>query len=382
MKKDTGLYVHIPFCVSKCVYCDFLSAAPENDLQIKKYISSLAEEIRSRAQRIPYDLKRTDSVFFGGGTPSLIPAGELFSLMKVIKREFEVRENAEITIECNPGTVSKDALYIYKEAGINRISFGLQSANDKELELLGRIHRFGDFEKSFEFARAAGFDNINVDLMSAIPGHRLGIFKETLRRVVGMRPEHISCYSLILEEGTYLYENEDSFPPFPDEDTEREMYAEARDFLKANGYRQYEISNFARKENGRSFECRHNLGYWDRAVYFGFGTGAASFDGKVRYKNISDISEYMAAKDKEDRKKRECLSREDAMSEFMFLGLRKTKGISAQAFRESFGVGVEEIYGEVIKTQVEEGLIYETKEGYALTERGVDVSNAVLAEYV
>ena len=205
---------------------------------------------------------------------------------------------------------------------------------------------------------------------------------KTLKRVTELEPEHISCYSLILEEGTKLYDHLEEFPPLPDEDTEREMYHLTKDFLKSEGYEQYEISNFYRKDDRKDLRCRHNLGYWDRAVYLGFGVGAASFDGKVRYKNISDVEGYIAASEKEDRSEREVLSGKDAMAEFMFLGLRKTEGVSEADFFESFGQVIEEVYGDILKEQMRQGMISKTRNGYALTERGVDVSNAVLAEYL
>ena len=447
MKKKTGIYIHIPFCKSKCVYCDFLSARPEDDDQIKRYISSLAEEIREKAERIPADLKTVDSVFFGGGTPTLLDAGELIFILEELGKGFEITEDAEITIECNPGMVGRtycqedetalkpgynkgraqqEEFEKLRAAGVNRISFGLQSASDRELKVLGRIHRFQDFKDTFAAARAAGFKNINADIISAIPGQTIESFRETLKQVTELEPEHISCYSLILEEGTRLFEHLDEFPPLPDEDMEREMYHLAREFLKAKGYEQYEISNFCRivtkpegsglygnpiagngnpcgnntgcnrrsgdeeireqgfvSESSGDYRCRHNLGYWDRAVYFGFGAGAASFDGRVRYKNVSDTEEYIKKTgSKEDISQREVLTKEDTMAEFMFLGMRKTKGVSGKVFFDSFGVTIDSVYGDILKAQVKQGLIEKTKEGYALTGKGTDVSNSVMAEYM
>ena len=442
MKKKTGIYIHIPFCKSKCVYCDFLSARPEDDRQIKRYISSLAEEIREKAEMIPAGLKTVDSVFFGGGTPTLLDAGELIFILEELKKGFVIAEDAEITTECNPGMTGrkyypedekavktgeqKEYFEKLRAAGVNRISFGLQSALDRELKVLGRIHKFQDFKDTFAVARAAGFENINADIISAIPGQTIESFRETLKLVTELEPEHISCYSLILEEGTELFEHLEEFPPLPDEDTEREMYHLAREFLKAKGYEQYEISNFCRKmmnmeesgmygnpksgtadskcnstvchrrtgdgekreqrlmhESKGDYRCRHNLGYWDRAVYFGFGAGATGFDGRVRYKNISDTEEYIEKPgSKEDIFQREVLTKEEAMAEFMFLGLRKTEGVSGKDFSDSFGVTMESVYGDILKAQVKQGFIEKTKEGYALTEKGVDVSNSVMAEYI
>ena len=380
--KKTGLYVHIPFCVSKCIYCDFLSAVPENTDQTKRYISSLAEEIRNKADDTPEDLKLTDSVFFGGGTPSVLPAGELVFLLDTLRDSFVFSDDTEITIECNPGTVTPESLKCLKAAGFNRLSFGLQSAKDEELRLLGRIHTFADFEKSFNYAGEAGFDNINIDIMSAIPGQTKDSFFETLQKVTGFEPEHISCYSLILEEGTKLFEHIEDFPPLPGEDEERQMYDEACFFLKSKGYEQYEISNFCRKDADRDLRCRHNLGYWDRAPYFGFGAGAAGFDGKIRYKNISDTERYIRASDKENVSEREVLSTNDAVSEFMFLGLRKTEGISEEDFKRSFDKSLEFYFKDIIRRHIEDGLLVKTKKGYKLTGRGVEISNIVLSDYI
>ena len=403
MKKKTGIYIHIPFCRSKCIYCDFLSAPPADELQIKRYIGSLEEEIVKKTETLPEDIRTVDSVFFGGGTPTLLDPGELILILKQLKKSFNITDDAEITVECNPGmigrtgcpereivqqpeydkiTSERENLEKLMSAGVNRISFGLQSALDNELKVLGRIHRFQDFKDTFAAARAAGFENINADIISAIPGQSIESFRKTLKRVTELEPEHISCYSLILEEGTKLYDHLEEFPPLPDEDTEREMYHLTKDFLKSEGYEQYEISNFYRKDDRKDLRCRHNLGYWDRAVYLGFGAGAASFDGKVRYKNISDVEGYIAASEKEDRSEREVLSGKDAMAEFMFLGLRKTEGVSEADFFESFGQVIEEVYGDILKEQMRQGMISKTRNGYALTERGVDVSNAVLAEYL
>ena len=410
--KNTGLYVHIPFCVSKCAYCDFLSAKPENDDQIKRYISSLAEEIREKAEMIPAALKTVDSVFFGGGTPTLLDAGELIYILDEIKKSFDVKDGAEISIECNPGTAKAEAFKAFGKAGFNRISFGLQSAVDEELKILGRIHTFADFLRSFYDARAAGFENINVDIISAVPGQTIESFMKTLDRVTGLKPEHISCYRLILEEGTPLCDRIEEYPSLPGEDEEREMYNEACRFLGAKGYLHYEISNFCLKDDNKDFRCRHNLGYWDRAVYFGFGAGAAGFDGKMRYKNITDVEEYIRGVTRdipptcslrqaqnrtegegsimygespgfwEDISQREVLTKEDAMAEFMILGLRKTGGVSGVDFYENFGKWIEEVYGEIIEKQIKEGTLEKTEEGYRLTSRGVEVSNPVLAEYM
>lgn len=380
--KKTGIYIHIPFCVSKCVYCDFLSAPPVDDDQIKRYISSLAEEIKTKAADIPSKLKLTDSVFFGGGTPTLLKADELIFILDSLRKHFFLTEDVEITIECNPGTVCEDDLKKLKKAGVNRLSFGLQSAIDTELKLLGRIHTFAEFKKSFTQARAAGIKNINIDLISAIPGQTLDSFRETLEKITELNPEHISCYSLILEEGTKLFECIDDFPPLPGEEEERQMYDLGCSFLSGKGYMQYEISNFCKKDERKDYRCRHNLGYWDRAPYLGFGAGAAGLDGKVRYKNISGTEEYIRHKNKEDVREREILTKKAAMSEFMFLGLRKTEGISEEKFLKDFGFVLNDVYGDILKRHIKEGLMEKTGKGYRLTKRGIEVSNIVFSDYM
>lgn len=380
--KKTGIYIHIPFCRSKCVYCDFLSAPPTDKNQMIKYISALAEEIEIRAKKTEASLKTVDSVFFGGGTPTILPARELIFLLDVLRKSFKLEADAEITVECNPGTADAAKLKALKQAGVNRLSFGLQSANDKELKLLGRIHTFAEFSKSFKLAREAGFENINIDIISAIPGQTLKSFETTLQKVTALKPEHLSCYSLILEEGTPLCEQIEEYPHLPDEDVERQMYDRAKQFLEENGYMQYEISNYCLKSEKKDFRCRHNLGYWDRNVYFGFGAGAASFDGEVRYKNIADIEDYIKLRDREDKEEREVVPPEDAKQEFMYLGLRKTEGISAQDFEKSFDIPLEDVFGEVLKRHIEDGLLEKTDKGYRFTSRGVEVSNIVLADYI
>ena len=255
--ESIGLYIHIPFCRQKCLYCDFPSWAGREG-QMQMYVDALTAEIRAQGKR--YENREVVSVFFGGGTPSILAPGHVKALADTLRESFPFAENAEITIECNPGTLDEEKAAVYRQAGINRISFGLQSANNRELKMLGRIHTMEEFVKSYETARAAGFDNINIDLMSALPGQTFESFLHTLDTVLALKPEHISMYSLILEEGTALYEHLDRYPALPDEDTERQMYDTACLRLADNGYHQYEISNFAKE--GKA--CRHNLSYWER----------------------------------------------------------------------------------------------------------------------
>jgi oxygen-independent coproporphyrinogen-3 oxidase len=282
-----GIYIHIPFCVRKCLYCDFVSRTGSKE-DMQRYHRALINEIELTVVK-----ETVDSIFFGGGTPSVYPVEYIEEIIDKLKCRCDVRENSEITIECNPGTLNMDKLYRYRQAGINRISIGLQSCNNEELKKLGRIHTYEEFEHSFIMARDAGFNNINIDIMSAIPDQTIASYKETLHKVVSLRPQHISAYSLIIEEGTPFFseygkgsKNENKLP---DEDTDREMYHLTKAYLKENGYERYEISNYARSEK----ECKHNIKYWNRDNYYGFGVSAASLVDNVRYTNISDIINYV-----------------------------------------------------------------------------------------
>ena len=290
--KELELYLHIPFCVKKCNYCDFLSAPAEEETRAA-YVDALLEEIRGFEDPEDYEVV---TVFFGGGTPSILPGQEIFRIMEALREKFSFRKGAEITLEANPGTVDKEKLSCYKKAGINRLSFGLQSADAEELKKLGRIHTWEKFLESFQLAREAGFSNINVDLMSALPGQTKESWEKTLRQVLALQPEHISAYSLIIEEGTPFYqlyekdvERRDAGEEpelLPSEEEERAMYEATGRILKEQGYLHYEISNYAKP--GR--ECRHNLGYWQRRDYLGFGLGASTLLNPVRYKNAGSRS--------------------------------------------------------------------------------------------
>lgn len=386
--KITGIYIHIPFCVCKCAYCDFLSA-PAMDSVKESYIEALIEEIKLTAETFAkYDKKYTvNTIFIGGGTPTSINLELIKKVLDFVYCKFNIAPQAEITIECNPGTLTKENAGLYRSAGINRISFGLQSADNKELKLLGRIHTLEQFSESFDIARDAGFRNINIDIMSALPGQTYEGFKETVEKVIEFNPEHISAYSLILEEGTRLYEHIREYPALPDEDTERKMYSYACERLDSAGYHQYEISNFAKN----SFECRHNLSYWERKNYLGFGIGAASLFEECRYTNISDINKYIsllsesrdkAAKLKSVREESRKILKEEQMEEYMFLGLRKNNGISVTDFFNTFNRSIEEIYGSVIDKNIGYGLLQMHGDRLFLTRRGIDVSNVVMADFL
>ncbi len=329
------------------------------------------------------------TVFFGGGTPSLLPGEDIAKLMDVVRAEFRLAPDAEITVECNPGTAGEAKFRTYREAGVNRLSFGLQSADDRELELLGRIHTWKDFTDTFEAAGRAGFTNINIDLMSALPGQSVSSWKETLQKVLALEPQHISAYSLIIEEGTPFYERyhedvrlrERGEQPriLPSEEDERRMYELTEELLRAAGMHRYEISNYALP----GYECRHNIGYWDGTEYAGFGLGASSLlriPDYCRIRNTADMQEYLAGD--HSNREAEVLTEADRMAEFMFLGLRMMCGVKEETFRKRFGRSVHEVYGAVLNRQQELGLLERENGRIFLTPRGIDVSNTVMAEFL
>lgn len=450
-KNELGIYIHIPFCVHKCIYCDFLSS-PADVHTRKQYVRALINEIYLtregkcankliknvlQGDNTSYedmeepavngltsdyalydtvcmadyektimqedisgcvdDIKSENghivtSIFIGGGTPSAIDAEDISDILDAVRKNYNVSDKAEITIECNPGTMDKKKAVIYRKAGINRISFGLQSTDNNELRMLGRIHTYEQFMESYKIAREAGFDNINIDLMSALPGQTMESFKAVLEKALSLGAEHISVYSLIVEEGTRLSDNIDSFPPIPSDDEDRQMYYMTKEMLSSYGYEQYEISNYAQK----GYECKHNLKYWERCDYLGFGIGAASLYGGRRYTNISDIGRYMDvlaeitnALDKsyvnellQIKTDMEELSKEDEMSEYMFLGLRKTKGIDITDFKEEFGTDIKDIFGEAIEDNIARGLLIHDGNCLYLSKRGIDISNTVMSDFI
>lgn len=384
MKKPLELYIHIPFCLRKCAYCDFLSNV-QNEETIETYVLSLVDEILAHGSERKYvsDYEVT-TIFFGGGTPSILNASQIQRIFYALEKSFEIAPDAEITIEANPGTVTIEKLEAYRACGINRISFGLQSANNEELKLLGRIHTYEEFLESFRLARECGFENINVDLISAIPKQTLASWEETLKNIIALNPEHISAYSLIVEEGTPFANMYGEGCPgeqdLPSEEEERKIYYRTKEMLKDAGYNRYEISNYAKE----GMECKHNLGYWERKEYLGIGLGSASLINNVRYSNILDLSRYIKCAKHLDiiQEDIQVLSIQEQMEEFMFLGLRKMVGIYEQEFEECFGVDIDEVYGKQLKKLILEDLI-ERKDGWIrLTERGIDVSNYVFAEFM
>lgn len=416
------LYIHIPFCVCKCAYCDFLSF-PSGEEERERYVERLTEEIEE-AGAVSEGYVAT-AIFFGGGTPSVLTPNQTERILNAVKKSFYVAEDAEITTEVNPGTADREKLEAWRQAGINRLSFGLQSTENRELQYLGRIHTMEDFLESYRAAREAGFENINIDLMSALPGQTVSSWEKTLRTVVSLQPEHISAYSLIIEEGTPFCQlfGEDGdaaeekkrrqslgIPELPDEDAERRMYYDTERILGEAGYHRYEISNYAKP----GYECRHNKGYWTGTEYLGLGLGASSYinirrekgeaakisaSGKEsgdrrqleRSSNVRDFKTYLSLTRDDFRagrqiEERALLTNQAMMEEFMFLGLRLTEGISEMEFFRRFSCTLETVYGDVLEKLAGQELMerYE-REGAAfwrLTKRGIDVSNCVLAEFL
>lgn len=408
--KNLSIYVHIPFCIRKCRYCDFLSF-PAQQKEREAYVSLLLQEIEMQAGL--YRDYRVISVFLGGGTPSVLNGETVEKILCKLKGQFVFSKQAETTIEVNPGTVTKDKLAAYLRAGINRISIGLQSADEEELRLLGRIHDYEDFVRTYELARKTGFRNINVDLISAIPGQTEKSCRKTLEKVLALAPEHICAYSLILEEGTWFYEHQKELP-FLSEEEDRSLYELTGELLSQYNYKRYEISNYARE--GR--ECVHNKVYWQRGFYVGFGLGAASMVEEVRWSNVRTMAEYerriresltesgkrIQAALPEDAKRIQIsltedgkrmqnwtrfaqadtiqiLGRAEQMEEFLFLGLRLMEGVSREAFAKKFGVSMDEVYGAVLERLCREGLLMQ-EPTVRLTPYGIDVSNYVLSMFL
>lgn len=382
MRKKLELYVHIPFCEKKCLYCDFLSFSAEDDLH-KAYVDKLIEEIRVQAKN--YSDYQISSIFIGGGTPSVIKAVYISNIMSAIYEAFIVESLAEVTIECNPGTVDIDKLLVYKQSGINRISVGLQSSVDKELQHLGRVHNYADFLYSYEKIRESGYKNVNIDLMSALPWQTLDSWKSTLKKVVMLKPEHISAYSLIIEEGTEfskIYGSPEGRKFLPTEEVEREMYHSTIDILKNYGYERYEISNYAKP----GYESKHNIGYWTGEEYLGFGIGASSYVYGRRFHVEKDIKKYLDINMKRDimplYQNIHELSTKEKMEEFMFLGLRLTKGVLVTDFYDRFGMELIDVFEKPIQKNISFGLLKYENLYLRLTDKGLDLSNRVIGDFL
>lgn len=363
-----GIYIHIPFCKIKCAYCDFVSYEGQESYT-DVYIDALEREMTQ------YEGTAADTVFIGGGTPSILSAEQIKRLTSLVYKKFDIPENCEFTIEVNPGAVDEEKAAAMLEGGINRVSVGVQSFNDAELKRIGRIHDAKTARDTVLMLKRAGFDNISLDLMTSLPNQTGESLTDTLKMALSLPVKHISAYSLIIEEGTPIEKDYSAGKlVLPDEKEDREMYAAVIDKLSRNGFEQYEISNFAK----HGFECRHNIKYWTMQPYIGLGAAAHSFDGERRFYNTSDLHEYIRGSEKEVIS----LTRGDKMSEFMITGLRMNAGVSAEAFAGLFGVPLDTVYGREIEKFISLGLMRREGGRYALTRRGVDISNSVLCEFV
>lgn len=366
-----GIYVHIPFCVKKCRYCDFNSGVYGHDLH-DRYFDSLINEISDFGDSHSIC---ADTVYIGGGTPSSVPVSYIGQVIDALRSSIEVTDDAEISIEVNPGTMNRKKAEDYRSLGINRVSIGLQSADDSVLKSLGRIHTVKDFDETFDALRESGFGNINTDLIYAVPGQTLESLSKTLDHVAKLGPEHISAYSLIIEPGTPLYDDVDKGIVKPvDEDTDRLMSDMCLQMLRANGYGRYEISNLSKK----GFECRHNLKYWRRDPYVGFGAGAHSMYGDCRYANVRDVNKYVSC-DCNSESEKIYLSEDECAREQLMLGLRLSEGIDTVEFEDMYGIDLFEDH-PVIGDMVKGGLIEVKGSRIALTDRGMDIMNSVLIE--
>lgn len=377
--EELGIYIHIPFCKQKCFYCDFCSFANKNEMQ-EKYVETVINEIKNITHKEKYTVT---TIYLGGGTPSILNPEYIKNILQEIKSSFEILDDAEITIEINPGTVNEEKLKRYKEYGINRLSIGLQSANDKILKNIGRIHDYKQFEETFFYARKCGFKNINVDLMIGLPTQAIEDVKQTLEKIIQKNPEHISVYSLIIEEGTTIEKliNENKLQ-LPDEETERIMYWTVVNELKENGYNQYEISNFSKK----TYESKHNTNCWKQKQYIGLGTSAHSYLNKKRYSNTNNIEEYIKNIQESNISKNitihEEQTEESTMNEYMLLGLRMIQGININEFKQKFKTDPTIKYKEILEKLQKENLIQITKTSIKLTKQGIDFGNIVWEEFI
>lgn len=384
-KKPIELYIHIPFCVKKCDYCDFLSFAADEQTQ-KSYVAALQKELAFYGAK--YKDRRITTIFIGGGTPSWLKEDYMQAIMETVYHYFSVEQDAEITIECNPGTITEHKFEVYRRIGINRLSIGLQSVHNEELKILGRIHTFEQFLKTYDMARKHGFSNINIDLMSSLPGQTPEIFCDSLYQVLKLKPEHISAYSLIIEKGTPFYElyrfdavrQEAGMQTesLPTEEEEYQTTKMTQHILKEAGYHWYEISNFAKP----GYECRHNIGYWKRVDYLGVGLGASSLIDNVRYSNTRDLYTYLSVPADSLHETAAQITRNEQMEEFMFLGLRMRDGFYRDEFTQAFGIPIEAVYGDALNHLQQEELLLKREGRIYLTDKGMDLNNYVVAQFM
>jgi len=372
--KTYGLYIHIPFCEQKCFYCDFASYSGKAKY-VGDYLRTLAKEIKLKTTG-----KVFDTIFIGGGTPSFLSKEELQILAESLK-DIVLEENYEFSMECNPGNLTKEKAEVIKKMGVNRLSIGLQSSNDSILLDIGRIHTFKEFKDNFLMLRELGFENINVDLIYGLPNENIQILKETLDQVTRLSPEHISCYSLIIEEFTpFYYKHQKNQLNLPDEETERVMNSLIINTLKNQGYERYEISNYAKP----GFECRHNIRYWEGRDYVGCGAAAHEYVDGERQENIRTIEGYIRSMDENSTAAvRDHVNlRDEDIEEYIFMGMRLQKGIDKNKFYERFQVSLDSIYGDQIKKYEKEGLLLDSPSNLRFTEKGIEFSNHVLSDFL
>lgn len=373
--KEISLYIHIPFCDQKCFYCDFPSFAGKGQLK-EAYIKALIKEMNNKITK-EYLI---NTIFIGGGTPSSLGVNELEMLLKEVSK-LNLSNNIEYTMECNPGNLTREKLKVMKEYGVNRISMGLQAVQNTLLKSIGRIHDYDEFERNFKEARDFGFNNINVDLIFGLPNQSLENWKESLERIIALNPEHISAYSLIIEEGTAFYKlYEEDKLKVPEEEVEREMYNLAKSKLLEAGYYQYEISNYSKI----GLECRHNLAYWNMDSWIGIGSAASSYIDNKRLTNTSIVEKYIEGINNDNPIIEEEIinSLKDNMEEFMFMGLRKIKGISISEFKRRFGKSIEEVYGPLLDKYEKAKLIIRNGDNLYLSSQGIEWSNQIMAEFL
>lgn len=381
-KNEIGIYIHIPFCMKKCFYCDFVSYANKEDM-IEKYIKALEKEIKIKAEE--NKLLKINTIYIGGGTPSFIDSKHIVYIINAIKESFNVKENAEITIEVNPGTVTKNKLEDYIKCGINRISIGLQTTNNELLKQIGRIHTYEQFLETYNLIRMVGFNNINVDLMLALPNQTIKDLEDSLNKVIMLKPEHISVYSLILEEKTKLYDLVESGKlELLDESIERNMYWKVKNILEQNGYKHYEISNFAKQ----GYESKHNLNCWNQEEYLGMGVAAHSYLNNKRYSNTENLEQYINKLLDEEGIKNDIVTvheeqtLEDKQKEYMLLGLRKIEGVKISDFKNKFVQNPIYVCRKELDKLVKEDLIQVEENNIKLTKKGLDLANLVFEEFV
>ena len=372
--KNIEVYIHIPFCKKKCDYCDFISYCNKENL-IEKYVEKLKEEIINKLSDKEYNIK---TIYIGGGTPSFVDSKYIVEIINIIKEKY-ILDDVEITIEVNPGTIIENKLLDYKNVGINRISIGLQETNNELLKKIGRIHTYEEFLKTYNLARKIGFKNINVDLMIGLPNQSISDIKNSLYKIITLNPEHISVYSLILEEGTKLYSKyENKEIELPDEELERNMYWYVKNTLENDGYIHYEISNFCKK----GYQSKHNISCWKQEEYIGFGVNAHSYIDGIRYSNTENIEEYISAIKSSNCIIHEEQTIEDMQKEYMLLGLRKIEGISVQEFKNKFGENPIFLFRNELSKLVEEDLLIVDGDYIRLTNKGLDLANVVWEEFI